>query len=226
MTTSEQQISFREPIREYEHTKINGHTIILEMQLKQGEPELARKATKRLADNIDRVFELLPAHARPLLEKTPVFLMYGTKATNGGKNSGCEYFQRNAPNHHLHLDKTWGSSIVVYSADNYVWLSDLWALKVVIHEMAHAYHLKQWPEKHPYILATWQHAVAAGHFYNVTDREGQRVEKAYALANQMEYFAELSCMYFAECNYYPFNREQLKEYDPDGYWLIRKMWND
>lgn len=40
----------------------------------------------------------------------------------------------------------------------------------------------------------------------------------------LEYFAELSCMYFVGCNYQPFNRKQLKDYDPVGYAMIQQMW--
>ena len=33
------------------------------------------------------------------------------------------------------------------------------------------------------------------------------MRKAYAATNHLEYFAELSCMYFVGCNYEPFDRE-------------------
>jgi hypothetical protein len=53
---------------------------------------------------------------------------------------------------------------------------------------------------------------------------GKTLESAYALVNQLEYFAELSCMYFAKCNYEPSTRRELKDYDPVGYAMIRKLW--
>ena len=31
-------------------------------------------------------------------------------------------------------------------------------------------------------------------------------------------------MYFVGCNYEPSDRKQLKDYDPVGYEMIRKMW--
>ena len=31
-------------------------------------------------------------------------------------------------------------------------------------------------------------------------------------------------MYFAGCNFQPFNRKELKAYDPVGYAMIEKMW--
>jgi len=49
-------------------------------------------------------------------------------------------------------------------------------------------------------------------------------QQAYAAQNHLEYFAELSCAYFVGCNYAPFNRAELKEYDPAGFALIEALW--
>jgi hypothetical protein len=151
--------------------------------------------------------------------------MYGPKARNGGKDNGLEYFQKNAPEHHRELDPRWGDAIVIYFAQNYVAITDLWALKALFHEIAHAYQLEQWPEKQPDILAAWENARNSKLYLNVRDVEtGKRLPSAYALTNQLEFFAELSCMYFVRCNYEPSNQKQLKAYDPVGYAMIRKMW--
>jgi hypothetical protein len=61
-------------------------------------------------------------------------------------------------------------------------------------------------------------------YHGVKNDKGTTVEKAYAATNQLEYFAELSCMYFVGCNYQPFNRRELQAYDPVGYAMIEKMW--
>jgi hypothetical protein len=43
-----------------------------------------------------------------------------------------------------------------------------------------------------------------------------QLPEAYATVNQLEYFAELSSMYFVGCNYQPSNRRELMLYDPTG----------
>ena len=49
--------------------------------------------------------------------------------------------------------------------------------------------------------------------------------RGYASLNYYEYFAEISEAYFGnECNFYPFNRQQLKRYDITGYKLLQKLW--
>src|SRR5262249_35026977 len=143
------------------------------------------------------------SQARSRFQKLTYFLMYGPKSSAGGRDNGLEYYQRTAPTYHKDLDPRWSSAIVVYAAENYVWLSDLWALKALVHELAHAYQLEQWPESQPDILRTWKHATDHGLYRGVRDEKGRTLDKAYATVNQLEYFAELSCMYFARCNYQP-----------------------
>ncbi len=70
----------------------------------------------------------------------------------------------------------------------------------------------------------WDHAKTLGLYCHVKDDKGKTLEKAYAVQNHLEYFAELSCAYFVGCNYYPFNREELKTYDPVGFKLVEKLW--
>lgn len=47
---------------------------------------------------------------------------------------------------------------------------------------------------------------------------------AYALTNQMEYFSELTECYFGLNDFYPFDHEELKEYDSAGYEMMAKVW--
>lgn len=217
-------VDFRNPRRHYETVRINGAVIHVEKQLLAETPEMAQKAIQRLSTNRAKVLERLPVATRERLAALEWFLLYGSKAEGGGWDTGLEYFQHHAPQHYAHIDPRWGNAITVYSADNYARISDLWALKVVVHELAHAYHLTQWPERQADILQAWEHAVELGLYCGVEGDDGQAVDQAYAVVNQLEYFAELSCMTFAGCQYYPFNRAQLKTYDPAGFAMIVKMW--
>ena len=46
----------------------------------------------------------------------------------------------------------------------------------------------------------------------------------YAAQNHLEYFAELTAMYFVGANYFPRDRAGLKAYDPAGYALVETLW--
>jgi len=150
--------------------------------------------------------------------------MLGPDATAGGRDNGSEYFRRIDPDFHLHLDPRWRSALVIYSADNYLRQSEHWSVQLLVHEFAHAWQLEQWPEKQPDILASWQAARNGGLYRSVKDVNGTVLESAYALQNQLEYFAELSCAYFWRGEYEPLDREALRRYDPVGFAMLEKMW--
>jgi len=48
---------------------------------------------------------------------------------------------------------------------------------------------------------------------------------AYASTNCLEYFASLSVAFFGVNDYFPFNSQQLKEFDEEGYHMCQQMWN-
>jgi hypothetical protein len=217
-------VNFREPQRTYQTAPLGQWTVRVEQQLLAEAPDLAKRALARLESKLGVMLAALPSPARARLQKLPIFLMYGPKAKGGGKDNGAEYFQRNAPEHHKQLDPRWKSCVVIYCAKNYVQQSELWSVKLLVHEFAHAHHMEQWPEKQPDILQAWNHAIACGLYRQVKDEKGEVLDTGYAATNQLEYFAELSCMYFVGCNYPPLNREALKTYDPVGYNMIEKMW--
>ena len=217
-------VNFREPAREYVERAAGGWKVWVERELVEGYPDLADKALRRLDAKLGELLRLLPASSRAQLQQLPIFLMLGEESKAGGRNNGAEYFQHNAPTFFEQLDSRWGSSLVIYSSRNYVWLTDDWALLVLIHEFGHAWHLEQWPEKQPEILAAWEQAVAQKLYEGVKDVQGTRLERAYAATNQLEYFAELSCAYFFRGEYEPFDREALRLHDPEGFAMMEKMW--
>ena len=222
----QESVDFNHPPREYATRTLQGWTIYVECELLTNDPALAEKALDRLDEKLDKVLSLIPCQAHDSLQKLPIFLLYGTSSSLGGRNNGAEYFQRIAPVHFASLDPRMGGSVVIYSAENFVWLSDLWALKVLIHEFAHARQLEQWPEEQIEFLKPFQVASLQGLYRDVPEMDGSILDAGYAATNQLEYFAELSCVYFCGCNYYPFNRDQLRAYDPGGCQMVRTMWGD
>lgn len=216
--------NYRLPKRDYADVTVGGRTFVVEKELLDQEPEIARKAVERLNQNIELALNILPPHAHQQIAKQQFWVMYGPKATGGGETSGLSYFRPGAPKHNEKRDERWNSAVVIYCARNYVNLTDLWALKAVLHELAHAYQLEQWPEKEPRILAAYDNAMAETLYLNVENNKGGVFERAYATQNQLEYFAEISCMFFARCNYRPYDRSELRAYDPVGYRTVRELW--
>ncbi len=217
-------VNFRNPERVYQTVKRGKWSFEVEKQLITEAPAVAQLAVKRLELNLTQAFRLLPKPTQPVLKELKLFVMYGPKARGGGHDNGLEYYAANAPDFREHLDPRWSSCIVVYCAENYTKISDLWALKSLIHELGHAHHKENWPEKQTDIMAAWENAMNAGLYANVLDDKGKVLSRTYAQTNQLEYFAELTAMYFARCNYSPFDRAALRQYDPVGFMMVEKMW--
>ena len=82
--------------------------------------------------------------------------------------------------------------------------------------------------------AAYNHAMAAGKYVNTAYRLDKNTliehyddyyhAKVYATTNQMEYFSEICEAYWGENDYFPFNYEDLKAYDPEGFALMEKVW--
>ncbi len=217
-------VNFRTPQRELATVQLDAWTVLVEKQLLDENPELSKKALDRLRQQLAELKRRFPDPTKKLFQKLTLFLMYGEHAEGGGRNNGLEYFQRHAPAHFEHLDPRMASSILIYSADNYVWLPERRALMALAHEFSHAYQLEQWPETEPRIYDTWDDAMARRLYHKVKHEDGSVLERGYAAVNQLEYFAELSMVYFVGGYYTPFSREELKTYDPQGYEMVRSMW--
>jgi hypothetical protein len=217
-------VNYRVPERTYVVTNLNGWSVHLEQELADDQGELATKAAGRLAEKLQLVLTLVPVQTHSRLQRLPIFLLLGEESKKGGRDNGAEYFQKQAPDYWKWIDPHWGSALVIYSARNYMWLSDEWSVRLLIHELAHAWHLEQWPEEQVDILAAWKHAQTNNLYLNVKAVNGTVIPRAYAMDNQLEYFAELSCAFFWRGEYEPFDRKTLQSYDPVGVAMLRKVW--
>jgi hypothetical protein len=218
------QVDYCQPAREYVERTAGGWTFQLERELVERYPDRAAQVVHRLEAKLAATLLLLPECAREPLRGLSLFVMLGPEATHGGRDNGAEFFRQIDPDFHAHLDPRWRRAIVLYSAANYLQQDEHWSVQVLLHEMAHAWHLERWPEKQPDVLAAWQNARDRGLYHNVRDVNGTVIPIAYALQNQLEYFAELSCIYFWRGEYEPLDRAALQRYDPVGFALIEKLW--
>ncbi len=98
-----------------------------------------------------------------------------------------------------------------------------------LHELAHAYHdrVLEGGFGNAEVRAGHERAVASGRYEKVRVRDGkggEREERAYALTNPMEYFAETTEAFFSRNDVYPFVRAELKGHDPEMAALLERLW--
>jgi hypothetical protein len=98
---------------------------------------------------------------------------------------------------------------------------------MVLHELAHAYH-------HQFLDGGFENREVAAEYGRARDaklydsvlRINGKDDRAYALTNPMEYFAEASEAYFGTNDFYPFVRSELGRHDPGTFALLKRLWED
>jgi hypothetical protein len=107
----------------------------------------------------------------------------------------------------------------------------------LLHEFSHSYHDQHCDDgfDNATIREAYNKAMLLGlydavHVHGKQGENGQ-LAKAYACANCMEFFAELSVAYLwkrdnsTEYNkWFPHNREQMKEHDQESFDVLHYMW--
>jgi len=218
------EVDYRIPSRDYINIK-GDWNIFYEASMKSSNPQLAKDSLLKLNDTLKSIEEKLPQSSLRKLKTLKIFLMFGEGSPLGGKRSGMRFVRRGEASKRLHYDNRWEHSVVIYSAKNLMYLTDMWAKKALTHEFAHAWHIMHWPDKYTQILQPWKNAKSKNLYTNVKDYKNRIKPKAYAIKNNLEYFAELSAMYFVGGDYFPYERVKLMKYDPTGVAMVKKLWS-
>jgi hypothetical protein len=98
----------------------------------------------------------------------------------------------------------------------------------VLHELSHAYHDQVLGFDNAEIKAAYEHAKASGKYDNVErwNGPGKAIthERAYAMTNDREYFAESTEAFFGRNDFFPFTHDELAKHDPEMFKLLGKLW--
>lgn len=218
------EVDYRTPSRDYINVK-DDWNIFYEASMERANPQLAKDALRKLKKTLNSIEQKSPYTSLKKLKTLKIFLMWGDDSPNGGKKSGMRFVRRGETSKRLHYDNQWEHSIVIYSAENLMYLTDMWSKKALTHELAHAWHIMHWPDKYGQIVIPWKQAKSNKLYVNVKDYKNRLKPQAYAIKNNLEYFAELSAMYFVGGDYFPYEKVKLASYDPAGVAMVKKLWS-
>lgn len=120
-------------------------------------------------------------------------------------------------------------SVEITNLKNFIDWTKLNQPHILTHELSHAYMdqflTKQEQES---IKSVYQKALSDGLYESVEYTPGGNMvkvhKKAYALTNELEYFAEISEAYLGKNDFYPYTRKELQNYDSLGYVLMKSIW--
>ncbi|NPC70569.1 DUF2341 domain-containing protein, partial [Corallococcus exiguus] len=98
----------------------------------------------------------------------------------------------------------------------------------VLHELSHAYHDLVLGWEHAGLAAVYARAMTSKGYDCVERSRGPKLahtfERAYAMTDVGEYFAENSEALFGRNDFYPFTREELGKHDPGMLALLQQEW--
>lgn len=202
----------------YESLNVEGWPVRVSEDLREREPAATAKALELLAAQCRKVIKVLPPATLARVRTVPIWMSLpapGRRPT-GEYHDDPIWLRRNG----LDPAKAKGiefSNIPIFEAE----IKRMPML--LLHELSHAYHDQVLGYDHAEVLQAFKRAQRSGSYDKVA-RRNYEPEKAYAMSNQMEYFAETTEAYFGENDFYPFNHADLKKHDPKMFALLGRLW--
>ncbi len=206
----------------HETRQITGWTVHVNRQLAKDDAAMLDQALKLLKAQLEEIIRIVPAPAVTELQKVPLWFNpeYPNSRPRAEYHPGAGWLRENGRDPVMEKAVEF-TNVRIFEAETRRMPN------FALHELAHAYHDRVLSFQNTEIIAAYEAARAAGKYDNVQrqDSEGRkRLEKAYAMTNAKEYFAECTEAFFTRNDFYPFNREELKAHDPEICTILEKLW--
>lgn len=201
--------------KKFKNIYLSGFKIIVDESL--AEKAETKECLEIVSKNLEEITKIVKPKNVEKLKTIPIWIQYKLKT------DGAAWY---------HTDKNWllnngysaelENSVEIKNIRNFIdWQSD--QPYMLLHELAHGFEDLFLGEMQDKVVAAYNNAVSSGKYNSVPYIRGGK-QKAYALTNKTEYFAELTEAYFGKNDYYPFNKKDLAEFDPEGYKLMQQAW--
>ena len=205
---------------------IAGWTVRVSTKLIEDDAASLERAVQMLRVQLDEIVRVVPPQAVAELQKVPLWISPEYPGT--------------PPRAEFHPDAGWlranGRDPAMAKGVEFtnvrIFERDVDRMpSFTLHELAHAYHNRVLPRgfDNPEIRAAYDHAKSGGKYERVERWHGNgrpnTFERAYAMTNAMEYFAENTEAFFGRNDFFPFTRDELKQHDPEMFALLEKLWN-
>lgn len=205
---------------------IEGWTVFVSDKLLKQEKKATDRALELLVPQLQEVKRMVPAAAVKELQKVPLWFSpeYEGVQPRAEYHPGAGWLRDN--NRDPAMEKA-----VEFTNVRIFERETKRMPNFALHELAHAYHDRFLPGGfgHEELKKAFENAKEKGLYERVERRFGDgrtAKERAYAMTNPMEYFAETTEAFFSTNDFFPFTREQLQRHDPDMFALLKKLWGE
>lgn len=206
-------------IAQHEVRQISGWTLHISPEINPG--DLA-KALPLLQAQLDEIARVVPAKAVAELRKVPLWFNpeHPNSRPHAAYHPSADWLRDNG--HDPAMEKAVEfTNVRIFEAETRRMPN------FALHELAHAYHDRVLGFNNAEVASVYDKAKASGSYDKVLrqDSEGRkRLDRAYAMSNAKEYFAECSEAFFSRNDFFPFTREELKKHDPGMFALLQRLW--
>jgi len=204
---------------------IEGWTVLVSEQLLNEEKEATTKALELLRAQLKEISRVVPAPAVAKLREVTLWFSpeYPGLTPRAEYHPGAGWLRDNG------RDPAMVKGVEFTDVKNFE--SETRRMpNFTLHELAHAYHDRVLARgfDNAEIKAAFERA-KAGHSYDRVERwfgngRPNTFERAYALTNPMEYFAETTEAFFSRNDFFPFTCEELHQHDPEMEKLLERVW--
>lgn len=192
----------------YQQRVLAGFTVLVSPEVLKHRSDSAL-AIRFVETQLKELNKSLPKDKLDLLHEVRIWIEWEVDKKAAAFHSSAAWLKRNGRSPEK------AESVEISNIQNYVKWNREKQVSGMLHEMSHAFHNLCLGDDHAGILAAYQAAMQRKLYDSVPAVEGG-LRPAYAMNNEKEYFAEMTEAYFGRNDFYPFNREQLKEARSDG----------
>jgi hypothetical protein len=208
----------------YRTRTIEGWTVHVHEELLKTQADLTEKALTLLQPQLAEITRVVPATAIARLREVPLWF---SPEYPGFK-----------PTAEFHPDKRWllangrdpamekcveFTNVRIFEAETKRMPN------FALHELAHAFHSRVLSYGNAEVKSAFERAKAAKLYEKVErsfgDGRPNTHERAYAISNEFEFFAETSEALFSRNDFFPFTRSELEKHDPETAKLLTRLWN-
>ena len=210
-----------DPTDRYGVRQVEGWTVLVNKRFVAREPKLSMETLTLLRQQLRQIVQRVPAVAVKKLRTIHFWV------EENEPHHPCMTYHPNPDwlrDHDMNPDKA--RCVELSNARNFLkWTQEQpW---MALHELSHGYH-HQFLDggfNNAEVKTAFDGAMKAKRYESVLRSNGKK-EKAYAATNSMEFFAEASEAYFGINDFYPINRADLQQHDPETFETVKRLWGD
>lgn len=204
---------------------ILGWSLHIDQRLLASQTEQTEKAVRLLTKQLEEIVRVVPKPAVEKLKQVPLYFSppYEDRTQKAEFHPSAGWLRDNGRDPVM-AQAVEFTNIAIFEQES------VRMPNFALHELSHAFHFKfiESGFDNADVNATFERAKASGKYEKVERWFGSgrpnSTEKAYALTNAMEYFAESSEAYFTKNDFFPFIKSELREFDLLGYEMIERIW--